>query len=423
MGKKWAPPYADSFLAVWESEILDLVPLKPSIYLRFLDDIFIVWQHSLDDFNQFLQILNSHKETIKLKATIDSESIDFLDVTIFKGPRFQQENILDTKVFFKPTDTHELLHKLSYHPKHTFSGILKSQFLRFYRISNNFQDFLKSSKILIQALAKRNYSKTLLKKALRDTLHQLVPLDNTTNKACKNDKCTLCTNHLMITPYIKDTKFNHYQFDKTLTCQSSNIIYAITCTYCDLVYIGQTSNSLTTRFSHHKSTLKLNKDTQLNKHFQVLFHPDNNYSRFLKIVPLQHIPPHKDKTINTFNLLEAENKWITKLDTTRVGLNSNTKSSKPIPFVSTFSDQSRQVKDLVRHTYQKIRLAYPFTFRNPLLMSYRRNKNIKDYSVSTIEPSHPYSNRHTSGPLFLPIVDGPQDPQEVYNFWMTDYLS
>lgn len=422
MGKKWAPPYADSFLAVWESEVLDLVPLKPSIYLRFLDDIFIVWEHSLEDFDHFLQILNSHRDTIKLKPTINQTSIDFLDVTIFKGPRFQKENILDTKVFFKPTDTHELLHKLSYHPKHTFPGILKSQFLRFFRISNNFEDFLKSSKILIQVLAKRSYSKSLLTKTLRDTIHQLIPLDKTSNKPCNNDKCTLCKNHLLVTSHIKDTRFNYHQFDKTLTCQSSNIIYAIKCIYCDLLYVGQTSNSLTTRFNGHKSSIRNNKDTQLNKHFQILFHPNNNHTNFLRVVPLERIQPHKDKTTNTLNLLEAENRWIKKLDTIRVGLNSRVNPNNPIPFVSTFSDQSQQARDLVKTTYRKIQRAYPNTFKNPLLMSYKRNLNIKNYSVTTMEPSHPNSNRHPIGPLFLPIAHGPDTPEGAYDFHMKDYL-
>ena len=37
--------------------------------------------------------------------------VDYLDITIFKGPKLQEYSKLDTKVFFKPTDTHQLLHK------------------------------------------------------------------------------------------------------------------------------------------------------------------------------------------------------------------------------------------------------------------------------------------------------------------------
>ena len=400
MGKKWAPPYADAFLAVWEEEILKLVPLKPSIYLRFLDDIFMVWEHSLEDFDKFLKILNSHRETVKLKATIHETSVDFLDVTIFKGPRFAKDNILDTKVFFKPTDTHELLHKLSYHPRHTYSGILKSQFLRFYRISNNKEDFHQACKTLCKVLVRRQYSKKLLRDTFTSTMRQLVPAQKSTNHACTNKKCTLCQNHLMVKTHICDTRFNHYDFDKTLTCQSDNIVYAITCSYCDLYYIGQTANSLVTRFNAHKSAIRTNKDTQLNKHFQVLFHPTRNHIDFLRVIPLERVTPHRDKNTNMLQLIEAESRWIKKLDTTRVGLNGKNRTTQPIPFVSQFSDHAVQVRDLVKDTYSKIQQAYPNTFKGPLLMSYSRNKNCKEYAMSTKDPSHPRTNKSTIGPLW-----------------------
>jgi hypothetical protein len=132
MGKKFAPGYANIFMAEFEDQALQRCPKKPAAYLRYLDNIFIIWEHSEEDFREFLDILNSSHPTIKLNPTISKHSIDFLDITIYKGPRTTQTGILETKVFFKPTDTHELLHKWSFHPKHTFKGIVKSQFLRFH---------------------------------------------------------------------------------------------------------------------------------------------------------------------------------------------------------------------------------------------------------------------------------------------------
>ena len=73
MGKRFAPEYADIFLADWEHEVFKKCPHKPLIYLRYLDDIFIAWQHPLEDFHKFLQILNSHKQTIK--PTISHHSV------------------------------------------------------------------------------------------------------------------------------------------------------------------------------------------------------------------------------------------------------------------------------------------------------------------------------------------------------------
>ena len=50
-----------------------------------------------------------------------------LHETVFKGLSFQTDRKLNTKVYFKPTDMHQLLHGSSSHPKLTFKGIVNSQ--------------------------------------------------------------------------------------------------------------------------------------------------------------------------------------------------------------------------------------------------------------------------------------------------------
>lgn len=57
--------------------------------------------------------------------------------------------------FFKPKDTHALLHKLSYHAPHRFRGIVKSQILRFYRICNREVDFHEATTTLFKSLKKK----------------------------------------------------------------------------------------------------------------------------------------------------------------------------------------------------------------------------------------------------------------------------
>ena len=46
MGKKFAPNYANIFMAKWEEEALKQARKQPLVYFRFLDDIFIIWTHS-----------------------------------------------------------------------------------------------------------------------------------------------------------------------------------------------------------------------------------------------------------------------------------------------------------------------------------------------------------------------------------------
>ena len=45
MGTKWSPHYADIYMDYFEQKALEKCPHKPFIYLRYLDDIFIIWHH------------------------------------------------------------------------------------------------------------------------------------------------------------------------------------------------------------------------------------------------------------------------------------------------------------------------------------------------------------------------------------------
>ncbi len=174
MGKKFAPSYANIFMACWEETALATAPLEPLSYFRFLDDIWGVWTHSEEEFMSFIQHLNQHQRSIKIKFELDRTQVNFLDVVTYKGPRFSEQNQLDYRVYFKETDTHCLLHKSSFHPKHTFRGILKSQLLRFYRICSQEEEFLKAVKILFGALRGRGYSRQFLRNVLRKFKNTIV---------------------------------------------------------------------------------------------------------------------------------------------------------------------------------------------------------------------------------------------------------
>lgn len=83
MGKKFAPSYANVFMADWEESTLTFSPKKPFAYFRFLDDSWGVWTHSRDDFTQHL---NAHQTSTRIKYMIDTCEVNFLDVVPFKSP-------------------------------------------------------------------------------------------------------------------------------------------------------------------------------------------------------------------------------------------------------------------------------------------------------------------------------------------------
>lgn len=167
MGKKFAPAHANIFMAHWEKEVFNKCEKKTLYYLRYRDDIWGIWPHSEAEFKIFMETLNAHDPYIQLTSVLDKNTVDFLDTTVFKGPDFEKTGKLDVKVYFKPTDRHALLYKSSFHPKHTFRGLIKSQLIRFNRICTRQEDFMTAVQILFRALKKRGYCRSFLRNCFK----------------------------------------------------------------------------------------------------------------------------------------------------------------------------------------------------------------------------------------------------------------
>ena len=53
MGQKYAPNYANIFMAEWERQALNKCPKKPLVYLRYLDDIFGIWTQNILEYSKY----------------------------------------------------------------------------------------------------------------------------------------------------------------------------------------------------------------------------------------------------------------------------------------------------------------------------------------------------------------------------------
>ena len=164
MGRKFAPSCANIYLRRFDHAAMTGFRVKPLLYGRFLDDIFGIWPGTLDELMEFETFLNHLIPGIKVKFTARLHILEFLDTQVYKATDDQGHTVLATKVYFKPTDTHQLLHKHSFHPDHTFRGIVKSQFIRFKRISTSKWDFDQACATLIKVLITRRYSHRMLSK-------------------------------------------------------------------------------------------------------------------------------------------------------------------------------------------------------------------------------------------------------------------
>ena len=102
MGTKMAPSYANIFMHEIEQGFLQTQTIKPLVWKRYIDDIFVIWTASQTQLDEFLLELNQYHHTIKFTSETSHN--------------YTQTNKLD---YFKPTNTFQYLHYQSAHTKNT----------------------------------------------------------------------------------------------------------------------------------------------------------------------------------------------------------------------------------------------------------------------------------------------------------------
>lgn len=172
MGAHMSPSLANMYLVKFDEQAKDGFYIKPLLYYRFLDDVHFVWTGSRLQLKFFENFLNSVIPGIKVTFNVKERTTEFLDVRLYKSTDCNGVCTLQTRVFFKETDTHQLLHTASYHPKHTSIGILKSQFIRFKRICSTKNDFEAACKVLQDLLPQRGYKRSLFRKLKYEVWHK-----------------------------------------------------------------------------------------------------------------------------------------------------------------------------------------------------------------------------------------------------------
>ena len=82
MGTRIGPNYANIFMGLLESRFLDTQNLKPLYYKMYIDDIFMIWQHSETELLTFIEAFNLAHSSISLSHFYSRRSVSFLDVTV-----------------------------------------------------------------------------------------------------------------------------------------------------------------------------------------------------------------------------------------------------------------------------------------------------------------------------------------------------
>ena len=129
MRTKLATSYANLFMGVLEDRMINSYAYKPLVYLKYIDDIFMIWTEGEENLNGFSSHCNQINENIQFEQVPSKEKIPFLDVSVI-----HENGKLHTGLHSKPTDKHQYLYSHSCHPRHTKNSLPYCLALRLRRI-------------------------------------------------------------------------------------------------------------------------------------------------------------------------------------------------------------------------------------------------------------------------------------------------
>lgn len=269
MGSPLSPLSAEVFMDNLECLISRNPLYKKHVksWMRYVDDILVVWEGSLEELGTFERFMNTLHQNIKFTTEIGDKEINFLDLNLkVVGNRLQYS------IYRKPTATDTLIPADSQHPwSQKMSGFhwLVSRLLK---VPLSQEDYEKE-RAVIKLLASRNgydpavIDKIIYKKKRRATIDEVY--NDSTSEVTGRKWCSLTYTgpeaeklgglirnegfQVAYKPPMNLKKMLSRPKDKIPTLEKSGV-YSITCGSCPATYVGKTGRSLAVRINEHKPT-------------------------------------------------------------------------------------------------------------------------------------------------------------------------
>lgn len=272
MGSPLSPLLADLFLDSLETKALDTFDKKPRIWIRYVDDIFLIWQHGEESLKAFHMYLNNIHPNIKftLECMVNN-SLPFLDVLVKKI-----NSRIETAIYRKPFSVSTFPHNRSGHPMSQKMSSFYTLVYRALHISSN-ETYLQSELDFLRLVATdRGYSPDVVGKAYKKFVNSDDVAKRTTLKPFDKDLPIVClpfysTLSSTIANVLKN-KLNCNIAFKPVNKIVNNLkslkdpvkpedksgIYSISCE-CGKEYIGQTERSIKKRTKEHSADVRLKR--------------------------------------------------------------------------------------------------------------------------------------------------------------------
>ena len=239
MGTPFAVTFACIYLSMMEIELnlilLHQYNVSAIFYKRYIDDIFAIFNNRIEAEIFMIAFNNIKKNQIVLKLTCIGDSVEFLDVVVFKGNRFADCNLLDSKIFQKPQCKYIYLPPSSYHRNSVFKSFVTTELRRYRLVCTNDDDFANIKNLFKQRLLDRGYELLFIEQLFCINLCRANIIANIVHKQIKN----------------KQTNSNPLVFQTVLTPRHANIDLKTCLQYTEMLWSDQRSSRVLNSKQNH----------------------------------------------------------------------------------------------------------------------------------------------------------------------------
>ena len=163
MGSPLGVTFANFFMSVIENRVLNNISSKPSIYCRYIDDIFLVCsERLLNELKNEMCILSGLNFTVETSV---NNKLPFLNVLVEKG-----EEQFKTTVYRKPTDIGACMNAKGDCPEQYKSSIVKGFLYRAEKLTTYKRDMLIEFNRAKQILVNNGFSNKLVDNEIKNFL-------------------------------------------------------------------------------------------------------------------------------------------------------------------------------------------------------------------------------------------------------------
>src|SRR5436190_11970228 len=154
---------ANLYMEYFEQRALNSAMLKPKVFLRYVDDTFVIWPHGRQSLENFVTLLNSIHPNIQFTMEVENNrSLPFLDVLVTR----KEDGTLGHSVYRKPAHTDRYLNAASHHHPLQKNAVLNTLANRALKISDK-ENIDSEIKHLVATLQQNGYSKSSVIRAIK----------------------------------------------------------------------------------------------------------------------------------------------------------------------------------------------------------------------------------------------------------------